>query len=163
MNLHSFQMGLRALSTLLPYGKKITDEEALFTWALLDDSVKATVTDEMWAYACAQRRMDPNPDKELSLDIQLLRYVYRIRDGQPAFDWGLKQDLPQRMALRGQFHPPALIGDPTPAPQQLPASNPVLEGLMNPLASTRLSANQHEMEVERRKRQMFKDLGDAAA
>lgn len=131
MKATTFQMGLRALSSLLPYGKKITDEEALFTWALLPESVKATVTDEMWAFACAQRRMDPNPDKELSLDIQLLRYVYRIRDGQPAFDWGLKQDLPQRMALASQFHPPGLPpANPTPAPLELPASNSIIQGLL---------------------------------
>ena len=130
MKCSTFQMGLRALSSLLPYGKKITDEEALFTWAMLPESVKVNVTDEMWLYACSQRRMDPNPDKELALDIQLLRYVYRIRDGQPAFDWGLKADLPQRMAMGGQFHPPVLpAGDPTPPPPQLPGSNPALEGL----------------------------------
>ena len=130
MKATTFQMGLRALSSLLPYGKKITDEEALFTWAMLPESVKVSVTDEMWVYACAQRRMDPNPDKELALDIQLLRYVYRIRDGQPAFDWGLKADLPQRMAMGGQFHPPVLpAGDPTPPPPQLPGSNPALEDL----------------------------------
>jgi len=131
MKATTFQMGLRALSAFLPYGKKITDEEALFTWAMLPESVKVSVTDEMWVYACAQRRMDPEPDKELPLDIQLLRYVYRIRDGQPAFDWGLKQDLPQRMALGGQFHSPVLpAGDPTPTPPQLPGSNPALEGLV---------------------------------
>ena len=131
MKAETFQMGLRALSAFLPYGKKITDEDAYFTWTLLPDSVKATVTDEMWIYACAQRRMDPNPDKELALDVQLLRYVYRIRDGQPAFDWGLKADLPQRMAMGGQFHPPVLpAGDPTPPPPQLPGSNPLLEGLL---------------------------------
>ena len=130
MKCSTFQMGLRALSSLLPYGKKITDEEALLTWALLHDSVKVNVTDEMWLYACSQRRMDPNPDKEIALDIQLLRYVYRIRDGQPAFDWGLKTDLPQRMAMGGQFHPPVLpASDPTPPPPQLPGSNPALEGL----------------------------------
>ena len=130
MKCSAFQMGLRALSSLLPYGKKIPDEEALFTWAMLPESVKVNVTDEMWLYACSQRRMDPNPDKELALDIQLLRYVYRIRDGQPAFDWGLKTDLPQRMAMGGQFHPPVLpASDPTPPPPQLPGSNPALEGL----------------------------------
>ena len=130
MKCSTFQMGLRALSSLLPYGKKITDEEALYTWAMLPESVKVNVTDEMWLYACSQRRMDPSPDKELALDIQLLRYVYRIRDGQPAFDWGLKADLPQRMSMGGQFHPPVLpAGDLTPPPPQLPGSNPALEGL----------------------------------
>jgi hypothetical protein len=131
MKASTFQMGLRALSALLPYGKKISDEDASLAWALLPESVKTNVTDEMWMYACAQRRMDPSPDKELSLDIQLLRYVYRVRDGQPAFDWGLKTDLPQRMAMGGQFHPPVLLaGDPTPEAPQLAGSNPMLEGLL---------------------------------
>jgi hypothetical protein len=131
MDVAVFQMGLRALSSLLPYGKKITDEEALFTWAMLPESVKTSVSNEIWMYACAQRRMDPEPDKELPLDIQLLRYVYRVRDGQPAFDWGLKQDLPQRMAMGGQFHSPVLPAvDPTPTPPQLPGSNPALDGLL---------------------------------
>ena len=103
---------------------------AFLATAIKASSVKVSVTDEMWLYACSQRRMDPNPDKELALDIQLLRYVYRIRDGQPAFDWGLKTDLPQRMAMGGQFHPPVLpASDPTPPPPQLPGSNPALEGL----------------------------------
>lgn len=130
MKAATYLMGLRALSALLPYGKKISDEEALFTWAMLPESVKVSVTDEMWVYACAQRRIDPSPDKELPLDIQLLRYVYRVRDGQPAFDWGLKTDLSQRMAMGGRFHIPVLpAGDPTPPATQLPGNNPALEGL----------------------------------
>jgi hypothetical protein len=130
MNSSTFTLGMRTVSAALPYGKKLLDDEIKFIWLTLPESVKTTVTDEMWVYACAQRRMDPDPDKELALDIQLLRYVYRIRDGQPAFDWGLKQDLPQRMAMGGQFHPPVLpAADPTPMPPQLPGSNPALDGL----------------------------------
>ena len=126
-----FETSLRALSALMPYGKKMTDEEIQFIWMILPASVKKTVTDEMWGYACMQRRLDPNPNKELSLDFQILSYVYRCRDSQPAFDWGLKQDLAQRMELPGQFHedtaslPPATVSK----HHLAPATNPVLNGL----------------------------------
>jgi hypothetical protein len=61
------------------------------------------VSDDVWAYACNQRLLDPNPDKEQALHLQLLKYVYRTRDGQPAFDWGFKEDLPQRMSAGAVF------------------------------------------------------------
>ena len=126
-----FETSLRALSALMPYGKKMTDEEIQFIWMILPASVKQTVTDEMWGFACMQRRLDPNPNKELSLDFQILSYLYRRRDSQPAFDWGLKKDLAQRMELPGHFHgdtaslPPATVSK----HQLAPATNPVLNGL----------------------------------
>jgi hypothetical protein len=130
MNPGTFTLGLRALAASLPYGKRLEDDEAKFLWLTIPESVKATVTDAMWAYAIAQRRMDPAPDKDLSIEMQLLRYLYRIRDGMPAFDWGLKPDLPQRMALPGTFHPPApLPGDPTPTTDRAGTIN-LLEGLL---------------------------------
>ncbi|MEK0418401.1 MAG: hypothetical protein RI949_2407 [Pseudomonadota bacterium] len=129
MNPTTFTLGLRSLAASLPYGKRLEDDEAKFLWLTLPQTVKETVTDEMWAYAIAQRRMDPAPDKELSIEMQLLRYLYRVRDGMPAFDWGLKLDLPRRMAQGSVFHgsvPPQ--GD---APQLAAVgSNPMLEGLL---------------------------------
>ena len=121
-----FETSLRALSALMPYGKKMTDEEIQFIWMILPASVKQTVTDEMWGFACMQRRLDPNPNKELSLDLQILSYVYRRRDGQPAFDWGLKQDLSQRMELPSQFHEDTASLPSTAGHQLPPVSNPVL-------------------------------------
>ena len=122
-----FEIGLRALSALMPYGKKLSDEEVQFIWMLLPENVKTQVTDEMWAYACNQRRLDPSPNKELSLDLQLFSYIFRQRDGQPAFDWGLKEDLPQRMALSSQFHSQQALA---PSQEQLPpATNPLLSSL----------------------------------
>lgn len=122
-----FETSLRALSALMPYGKKMTDEEIQFVWMILPASVKQTVTDEMWGFACMQRRLDPNPNKELSLDLQILSYVYRRRDGHPAFDWGLKQDLKQRMELPGQFHEDTASLPVTSGHQLPPISNPVLQ------------------------------------
>jgi hypothetical protein len=61
--------------------------------------------------------------------MQLLRYLYRIRDGMPAFDWGLKLDLPQRIANGGVFH--GAVPQTGDAPQLAAVgSNPMLEGLL---------------------------------
>jgi len=129
MNAKTFGLGLMALSGSLPYGKKLTNEEVQFIWLLLPADVKATVTDEMWAFGCSQRMMDPQPAKELPLHLQVLSYVFRMRDGQPAFDWGLKADLHHRMALPSCFHPhhqaPAADHEPLIEPA---ATNPVLVG-----------------------------------
>ena len=105
MRAATFQLGLRTISAVLPYGKRLTDDETGFLWLTIPQSVRDSITDEMWAYACQQRRLDPSPDKELTLDVQLFRYLFRLRDGQPAFDWGLKADLPARMAAADRFHP----------------------------------------------------------
>lgn len=130
MNAKTFGLGLMALSGSLPYGKKLTNEEIQFLWLLLPADVKATVTDEMWAFGCSQRMLDPDPSKDLPLHLQVLSYLFRIRDGQPAFDWGIKPDLEHRMALPSCFHPHHL----TPAAYHQQAlepavTNPLLEGL----------------------------------
>lgn len=117
MQIQSFALGLRTVSGFLPYAKKLADDEIKFIWLLIPQHVKDDVSDEMWAYACNQRLLDPNPDKEQALHLQLLKYVYRVRDGQPAFDWGLKEDLPQRMKAGAVFQgqqttqPAQLLGD----------------------------------------------------
>jgi len=103
MQIQSFALGLRTVSGFLPYAKKLADDEIKFLWLLIPQQVKDDVSDEVWAYACNQRLLDPNPDKEQALHLQLLKYVYRVRDGQPAFDWGFKEDLPQRMSAGAVF------------------------------------------------------------
>lgn len=128
MKSETFRLGLRAVASITPYAKKITDDEIAFLYMTLPSAIKRAVTDEMFAYACAQYRMDPSPNKELPLDQQLLSYVYRLRDSRPAFDWGLKPDLKDRMLSCDRFHPPML--PPAIQQQQLPpASNPALQGL----------------------------------
>lgn len=127
MKSETFRLGLRAIASITPYAKKITDDEIAFLYMTLPSAIKRTVTDEMFAYACAQYRMDPSPNKDLPLDQQLLSYVYRLRDSRPAFDWGLKPDLGDRMRSGDRFHAQAVL--PSLQQQQLPpASNPALEG-----------------------------------
>jgi hypothetical protein len=59
----------------------------------------------MWAYAVQQRLMDPAPDDKLPIFQQVLRHLYRLRDGMPEFAWGLREDLSERMASPHCFHP----------------------------------------------------------
>ena len=128
MKSETFRLGLKAVASVTPYAKKLSDDEIAFLFMTMPTAVKRAVTDEMWAYACSQYRMDPSPSKDLPLDQLLLSYVYRVRDSRPAFDWGLKVDLKQRMLNGDRFHAEAAL-PPLQLQQLPPVSNPALEGL----------------------------------
>ena len=64
MQAKTFITGLRALSAVLPYAKKIHDDEAQFIWLSLDQRIKDEVTDEMWAYAVGRRLHGRKPPKK---------------------------------------------------------------------------------------------------
>lgn len=104
MHEDTFKTGLRTLCAQLPYGKNPKDDELTFLWKLFPDSITDQISDRMWAYAIQQRIMDPEPNNDLPIVQQVMRHLYRLRDGMPAFDWGLRDDLPQRMANPGHFH-----------------------------------------------------------
>jgi len=128
MKSETFRLGLRAIASITPYAKKISDDEIAFLYMTIPSAIKRAVTDEMFVYACAQYRMDPSPNKDLPLDQQLLSYLYRLRDSRPAFDWGFKQDLNNRMLNGDRFHAEA-VQPPLQQQQLPPVSNPALEGL----------------------------------
>jgi hypothetical protein len=123
----TFRLGLKAVAAVTPYAKKLTDDEIGFLYLTMPKAVKDAVSDEMWAFACSQYRLDPSPNKEMPLDVQLLSYVYRVRSGRPAFDWGLKEDLPQRMASADRFHQQALTEAQGKAPELPPTTNPLMK------------------------------------
>jgi len=125
MQLKTYQLGLRAVANVTPYAKRISDEEIAFLYMSTPSKIKDAVSDEMWVYAVSQYRMDPNPSKEMPLDQQLLSYVFRKRDGRPAFDWGIKEDLAERMATSHQFHDQPSI-QPSRLPELAPSSGGVL-------------------------------------
>lgn len=99
---------LDGLSTVLPYAKQINEAAALLIWESIPQVAREQLTPAMLTYAAAQRMLDPDPPKEVPTHIQLLRYLYRLDCDRPNFFWGLKEDLPQRMALPGHFHPQPL-------------------------------------------------------
>jgi hypothetical protein len=101
----TFKLGLRTLCAQLPYGKTPKDDELKCLWVLMPKTVTSQISDEMWLYAVQQRIMDPAPDDKLPIVQQVFRYLFRLRDGSPAFEWGLREDLPERISAADQFHP----------------------------------------------------------
>ena len=95
---------LKAASETTKFAKRLSEDTVNLLWMTTPAKTRREVTDEMLTYAFNQMRIDPNPPEELGLDQQLYSYVYRCRDGFPAFEWGLKADLPERMAT-GAFNP----------------------------------------------------------
>lgn len=126
-----FRRTLQALADALPYGKQMSREGLLLCWQTMPAKVKAETTNAMWTYAAGQYVLDPDRPKETPVFLALLRYLYRLENDQPNFAWGLKADLPERMAQPDVFH-----GQPL-APYQLgpghddqPAGNiAAIEGL----------------------------------
>jgi hypothetical protein len=100
----SFSQTLEALNSVLPFAKAINPQAWLLLWGTFPDHAKQHVTPAMWAYAAGQRIMDAAPAKEVAIHIQLLRYLYRLENGIPNIEWGLKQDLLARMERAGIFH-----------------------------------------------------------
>jgi hypothetical protein len=120
----AFKLGLRTLCSLLPYGKNPKDDELKFLWALLPDQITGQITDQMWAYAIQQRLLDPSPDDKLPIQQQVFRHLFRLRDGSPAFEWGLREDLAQRMEHPNRFHSLTADASAQPAPA-LPEIRPM--------------------------------------
>jgi hypothetical protein len=108
MDAQTFTSVLRGLSGLLPYGSKLDEAQCFVAWQTVPPLVRSQVTNEMWIYAAGQRKLDPSPAQELTLDMQLFRYLFRLENDMPNFGWGLKADLPERMARAHQFNPQPL-------------------------------------------------------
>jgi hypothetical protein len=132
MNESIFGLGLRTLCSQLPYVKKPTDDEISFLWMVLPQSVTKVVTDRMWGYAIQQRLLDPEPNSDLPISHQLFSYLFRLRDGRPDFELGLRPDLPERMNALKVFHPPT-----PPRPEASVVSGPQLPPVPPKPAETR--------------------------
>jgi hypothetical protein len=104
LSFEHFRQTLTALSSVLPFAKPLGEEAWLLLWLSFPDHAKQRITPAMWSYAASQRLMDPSPAKEVAIHIQLLRYLYRLENGIPNVEWGLKPDLATRMAKSGIFH-----------------------------------------------------------
>lgn len=121
-----FSSVLLGLSRLLPQYKNLDAMALGLAWMTFPQKAKEELTLDVWVYAAAQRRLDPAPPENVSLDLQLLDYVYRNRDGRAFVEWGLKADLPERMQRPNVFNPQpqpgAVVLPPEPA-----VTNPLLQ------------------------------------
>lgn len=100
----TFEAVLKAATELDPYGKKLSDETIAMAFLTLPEVVKQRVSDEMFVYCLRQHQLAPTDRSELTLIQQLLQHVFRCENGAPNYSWGLKADLPSRMASPGVFH-----------------------------------------------------------
>ena len=104
LSAQTFSAVLQTATELDPYGKKLSDQTITMAYLTLPEVVKERVTDEMLIYALKQIQLDPAGKGDLTLLQQLFQHLFNCENGAPNFRWGLKADLPQRMALPGQFH-----------------------------------------------------------
>lgn len=115
----------------LPMQRSISSDGLVFAWLSFPEAAKQELEPIHLAYACTQRILDPAPDLNRAIHIQLLLYLYPVINGIPATDRGLRQDIAERMKSPHQFHPlvkreeaqlPAL----PPAPSGPPVETPQL-------------------------------------
>ena len=99
-----FAGAVGAISELLPYAKRPSVDAQLLLWTTLPLQVQQELSSHHLAYASAQLLLDPARPQELAIPVALLRYLYRLENGLPNFNWGLRPDLAQRMAGTG-FQP----------------------------------------------------------
>ena len=99
-----FAGAIAAISELLPYAKRPSVDALLLLWTTLPPQVRQELNPHHLAYASAQLLLDPARPQELAVPVALLRYLYRLENGLPNFNWGLRPDLAQRMEGTG-FQP----------------------------------------------------------
>lgn len=128
INEQEFCNVLQALTRTLPRFKPWDAAALSLAWMTFPEKAKRDLTPQIWLYAAAQRRLDPAPKDDVPIDLQLLQYVYRQRDGQACIGWGLKADLPERMANANQFHAQPVHAQLS-ANDEPPVSNHLLQGV----------------------------------
>ena len=117
---------LQALSRTLPRFKPWDETAMALAWMTFPERAKQELTREVWLYAAGQRRLDPNPPEDVSLDLQLLSYVFRNENGRANVSWGFKADLPERMANPDRFNPQPVPGQVV-LPPEPAVTNPLLQ------------------------------------
>ena len=128
LSLEQFSVTLGALSEALPRGKRMAEATYALLWATFPAKAKEDLTPEIWMYAAGQRLLDPDPLDDVPLPMQLLNYVFRNENGRANVEWGLKADLPERMARAHVFNPQPVPGQVV-LPPEPPVTNPVLQGV----------------------------------
>lgn len=140
LNHHAFLNVLQGLSELRPRGKTVSEQGLTLAWLTFPERAKAELTPALLGYAAQQLCLDPEPDLDRPLHIQLLRYVYPLRDGVPQLGRGLRHDIEERLRNPQDFHALTqsaegfLVGA---ALAALPESEPALPWLTETLQARR--------------------------
>ena len=113
----AFIDALTCLGELMPMGKTLSPQAVALAWGLFPVTAKGLLEPDHLLYAMQQLQLDPQPARNLSITVQLLRYLFPCTsptygqkgnctsEGQPLLERGLRPDLPQRMGHPDVFHP----------------------------------------------------------
>lgn len=105
----SFTTSIVLLQASLPYAKQLSTEGIVLLWDTFPRHAKMNMTEEILKFAVTQRMLDPDPPKEIALHLSLLRYVYPLENNRAAIQFGLRNDLHERMNAPDIFHDPQPI------------------------------------------------------
>ena len=113
----AFIDALSGLGELMPMGKTLSPKAIALAWGLFPIAAKELLDAEHLLYAMQQFLLDPQPARDLSITVQLLRYLFPTAapnvsstglcraGGPPILERGLRPDLPARMRQPDIFHP----------------------------------------------------------
>lgn len=113
----AFIDALSGLGELMPMGKTLSPKAIALAWGLFPIAAKEQLDTEHLLYAMQQFLLDPQPARDLSITVQLLRYLFPTpapsvsstglygTGGPPILERGLRPDLPARMQRPDLFHP----------------------------------------------------------
>lgn len=125
LNATDFINLLAGLVECLPRHKALSERGLAVAWSAFPNAAKHQLTTEHLSYAASQRLLDPRPNEDLAIHIQLLSYLYPLRDGLPATDRPVRNDLAQRMKAPHTFHPIGPVrADQAPPPPTSPSLPP---------------------------------------
>ena len=96
---------LAALGELLPMARALSPQAIALAWGLFPLTAKELLTPEHLLFAMQQLQADPDPQRDLSVPLQLLRYLFPLENGRPVYGRGLRPDLDERMRRPERFHP----------------------------------------------------------
>jgi len=104
VTVQGFTALLEACSALLPYARPLPEAAYAISWASFPDQARRELSDADLAWAVGQYIQDPRRDSYPEpVHLALLRYLYRVGDGRPRLDWGLRWPAgpPQSSAFMG--------------------------------------------------------------
>lgn len=85
-----FTLGLRTISAVMPYAKKLEDDEAQFLWLTLDSRIKSEISNEMWTYAVKRYLEVGSRNENLPVHMDVLSIFIKHQNGIPHLNWGFR-------------------------------------------------------------------------
>lgn len=105
ITVNDFTAAITGMVECLPFQKVISENGLIFAWLSFPESAKQQLQPIHLAYACTQRILDPEPDLNRAIHIQLLTYLYPVVNGALDTDRGLRPDMAERLKDPHRFHP----------------------------------------------------------